>query len=408
LPPTDITIEVPTEDDWPAIHRLDAAAFHQTPDEEVGAALKGIVEFPRSLVARRDGQIVGASGIYTRRMAVPGGVVPAAHVTMVAVASTARRQGVLTRFMSQLFSGALAAGEPIAVLWASEGRIYPRFGYGLASHRLSFTAATRELVLNAPTAGGTLREAAPADLRDAMVKIYDGVFPERPGWSSRAERHWDYRLADPPAWRGGGTPLRATIHEGQSGVDGYVLWRTHDQWTDAGPNGEVQVRELVAGTPEATAALWHFLLNIDLTRKVSWWTGAADDPVLYLVNEPRQLAPTWSDGLWVRILDLPAALGARRYACPVDVVLEVTDTRLESNAGRWRLTGGPATATCVATTGEADLALDIKELGASYLGGTSLGSLAAAGLVRELRPGALAATSPAFSWWRPPSMIEMF
>ncbi len=404
----DIVIETPTEDDWPAIYRMDAAAFHQTSDAAVSDAIKGVFEFPRGLVARRDGEIVGVSGIYTRQMAVPGGVVPTAHVTMVSVAATARRRGILTRFMGEMFDGARAAGEPIAALWASEGRIYQRFGYGLASVRLALTAPTREVHLTAPPTAGTLREGTLADLRDTLGKVYDEAYAQRPGWSSRADRHWGIRLADPPAWRDGATPLRATIHEGPTGVDGYVLWRTHEHWTDAGPDGEVRVREFVANTPEASAALWHFLLNIDLTRRVTWWTGGADDPLIFLVDEPRQLTPRWSDGLWVRVLDLPAALTARRYASPVDVVLEVTDARLGSNAGRWRLTATPSGATCVATTDEPDLALDIKELGAAYLGGTSLGSLAAAGLVRELRPGTLAPTSTAFSWWRAPSTVEMF
>ena len=148
--------------------------------------------------------------------------------------------------------------------------------------------------------------------------------------------------------------------------------------------------------------------DIDLTRRVSWWCAGVDDPVYYLLDEPRRLVPTLADGLWVRILDLPAALTARRYAAPVDVVFEVTDNRITSNAGRWRLTATTEGATCVPSTDDADLALGIKELGAAYLGGTSLGSLAAAGLVRELRPGALAAASAAFSWWVTPSMIEMF
>jgi predicted acetyltransferase len=400
-----ITIDVPTEDDWPAMWQLDGRTFLQAVDDDAAQLHLGVIEFPRALVARREGEIVGNSGIYTRQLAVPGAVVDAAHVTLVSVASTARRQKVLTRMMDTLFEGAMAAGEPIAVLWASEGRIYQRFGYGLATQRLRVTVPTREVRVAGSPSGGVIRERPVDELRDAMVKVYDELFPQRPGWSSREQRHWDFRLADPPSWRGGGAPLRTVVHEGPSGVDGYALFRTQEHWHDGGPDGEVQVRELVATNPTATAGLWRFLCDIDLTRRV---TASADHAVLYLVDEPRQLQPRWGDGLWVRLLDLPAALAARRYAAPVDVVLSVTDTRLPANAGRWRLTGSPDSAACAPTTDEPDLALDVKELGAAYLGGTPLASLAAAGLVDELTPGALARTSTAFGWWVPPSMTEVF
>jgi predicted acetyltransferase len=400
-----IIIDVPTEDDWPAMWRLDGRTFLQSDDDEAAQVHKGVVEFPRALVARRDGEIVGNSGVYTRQLAVPGAVVDAAHVTLVSVASTARRQGVLTRMMDGLFTDALAAGEPVAVLWASEGRIYQRFGYGLATQRLRVTVPTREVRFAASPYGGAIRERPAAELRDAMVKVYEELFPHRPGWSSRAQRHWDFRLADPPAWRGGGPALRTVVHEGPSGVDGYALFRTQEHWHDGGPDGEVQVRELVATNPTATAGLWRFLCDLDLTRRV---TASADPAVLYLVDEPRQLQPRWGDGLWVRLLDLPTALAARRYAAPVDVVLAVTDARVPANAGRWRLTGSPDAAACAPTSEEPDLALDVKELGAAYLGGTSLASLAAAGLVHELTPGALGRATTAFGWWYAPSMTEVF
>lgn len=404
----EISIEVATVDDWPAMYALDNATFHQTHDDDHRDALAKLVDFPRTLVARRAGEIVGVAGSFVRDLVVPGAIVPTAHVTLVSVATTARRQGVLTRFMGRLFDDALAAGEPIAALWASEGRIYPRFGYGLASRRMNITIPTREVRLTVEPGPGRLCEAPPAQLRDTLVKVYGDVLATRPGWSSRAQRHWDMRLADFPALRNGATPLRTVVHEGPDGVDGYAMFRTKGEWNDGGPEGEVQVREVVATNPQASAALWRFLLDIDLTRKVTWWCASVDDPIYYLVDEPRRLIPTLADGLWVRILDLPAALTARRYAAPVDVVLEVTDTRIPANAGRWRLTATAEGATCVPTTDAADLALDIKELGAAYLGGTSLGSLATAGLVRELRPGTLGPTSTAFSWWVTPSMLEMF
>ncbi len=124
--------------------------------------------------------------------------------------------------------------------------------------------------------------------------------------------------------------------------------------------------------------------------------------------EPRRLGATLADGLWVRVIDVPGALTARRYPAPVDVVLEVADPLLSANAGRWRLSGGPDGADCAPTQDAADLALDVTDLGAVYLGGTGLGALAAAGRVRELRRGALAATDAALRWHRAPVSIEVF
>ena len=188
-----------------------------------------------------------------------------------------------------------------------------------------------------PASTGSLREGSPSALRDDLVKLYDTAYASRPGWSERAERHWDYRLADLKEWRRGSTALRAVIHEGPAGVDGYALWRAQGKWGDTGAAGEVRVLELVSMTPEAYAALWRFLLTVDLTRTVHVWSCAPDEPLLHAVTEPRRLDARLSDALWVRVLDVPAALAARRYATDVNLVIEVTDELVPANAGRWRL-----------------------------------------------------------------------
>jgi predicted acetyltransferase len=239
--------------------------------------------------------------------------------------------------------------------------------------------------------------------------VYEAERPTRPGWSSRSEPWWSgHRLGDPPGWRRGATARRATLHEGAAGVDGYALWRTKSDWTTGGPAGEVLVDEVVAAGPDAYLALWRFLLSIDLTRSTKLWLGSPDEPLLHLANEPRRLGAALGDGLYVRIVDLPAALAARRYAAPVDVVIEVTDPLVPGNAGRWRLTAGPDAATCTSTDQPADLACDIVDLAAAYLGGTRLAGLADAGRVRELRPGALTAATTGFGWHRTPAANEIF
>jgi predicted acetyltransferase len=167
---------------------------------------------------------------------------------------------------------------------------------------------------------------------------------------------------------------------------------------------------VVAATTAAYTELYRFLLRIDLARTLVQGLTSADEPIFHLVNEPRHLGAKAGDGLWLRIVDLPRALTARRYAAPLDVVLEVADDLLTANAGRWRLQirAGGALVTCTPADGDPDLSLTVADLGAVYLGGTRLGALQRAGRVREHRPGAAAATSTAFGWPIAPYSIEIF
>jgi predicted acetyltransferase len=405
----DLPLRTATPDDFPKASALLFGLFHRALDKETQDLDRQVWEPERTLVVTDGDEVVGHTFAAARDLSVPGAVLPAAHVTGVGVAPTHRRRGLLTRLMHRQLRDLHEAGrEPLAVLWASEARIYPRFGYGLASNRLELTVDPREVKLPAATAGGRLRAGTPADLFPEMTKVYDTLRPERPGWSSRDDTWWAQVLADFPGSREGATERRVIVHEGEGGVDGYALWRSKAGWTETGPNGEVRVSEIAAADPVAYTALWRFLLGIDLARRVTYEFAAVDDPLLHLASDPRQLGTHFSDGLWARVVDLPAALAARRYASEVDVVFEVADPLLPGNAGRWRLAGGPAGATCERTGAAPDLAADITDLGAAYLGGTSLGALARAGRVRELRPGTLNPASTAFGWHRLPAAPEVF
>jgi predicted acetyltransferase len=391
-------------EDYPAISRLMNTVFHSPPDEESTDPWRAVFEPDRSLMIEEDGALVAHAGAFSRDLSVPGGTLPAAHVSMVGVVPTHRRRGLLTRLMHRQLAD---LPEPIAVLWASEGRIYPRFGYGLATQRLSLSIDTREVRLPEPAGPGRLRPVAVDRARPELERLYESLRRSRPGWSSRDGRWWSRLLADPPGHRRGATELRLTLHEGATGVDGYALWRGKGDWGTGGPQGEVSVHEVITGSPDAYLSLWRFLLGIDLTRSAKLWFGSVDEPLLHLADEPRRLGATLADGLYVRIADLPAALTGRRYATDVDLVLDVTDP-LQANAGRWRLTADGEKVTC-ARTGEApDLACHVADLAAAYLGGTSLVALAGAGRVREVRPGSLAAASTAFGWHRAPAGIEIF
>lgn len=382
--------------------------FHDPFDEALKNAEREVFEPERSLLARDAGAVVGHAGAYSRELTVPGSVVPAAHVTLVGVAPTHRRRRLLSRMMQRQLQDVRAAGrEPLAVLWASEAAIYPRFGYGHAAPRLELDVNSSAIGL-APGDPGRLRAGDPAELQGELAKVYDQLRADRPGWSSRDDRWWTYVLCDLPSRRNGATERRAVLHEGPDGVDGYTLWRTKGDWDPRGPKGQVRADAIVAATPDAYVALWRFLLSIDLTRSVVYRYATLDEPLQHLVADPAQLGAQWSDGLWVRVVDVPAALSARRYATEVDVVIDVADPLLPDNAGRWRLSGGPTGARCERTTDAADMALNVRDLGTAYLGGPSLTALAAAGLVREVTPGAVARASAACGWHREPAAVEVF
>jgi predicted acetyltransferase len=350
---------------------------------------------------------VGSAGAYTFQLSVPGGLVPTAGVSHVAVLPTHRRRGILRSLMRRQVTDIAARGEPIAALWASEAVLYGRYGYGRATTTATFSFRRGEGALSpAAPADPALRVriAEPAAVVAELAKAYDTALHRQPGFWTRSDAWWDRFLGDPEEDSGGYSPLRCVIAEDDSGPRGFALYHTKGRWDENWflPDSKLDVSELIATDPAAGAALWRDLLSRDLLTEVTARLRPVDDPVLYQLLDPRRARPQIHDGLWVRIIDLPAALSRRRYSSPVDVVLEVSDEILPANAGRWRLRAdGPdadADAACGRTSQPADIALDIRELGAAYLGGTKLGVLAAAGLVTEPRPGTLRRLSTAMSW----------
>jgi predicted acetyltransferase len=359
------------------------------------------IEPERSLAVRDDGQIVATAGIYSRHMTVPGGEVPVAAVTMVGVRASHRRRGLLTGMMRRQLADVHEAGvEPIAALWASEGSIYGRFGYGLASFTAHLEVVVREAGLREPPEPRA-RLGSPEAMRAAMIEIHDAARSQTPGMIDRPSLWWDRRTSDPEHQRHGAGPLRAAVIDGEA----YAMYAVTMDFEPSGPAGEVSVREVVAATPEGHAAIWRFLLELDLTRRLTYDLAASDDPLVHLVREPQSVMRRLGDALWVRVVDVPAALTARRYTIPFEVVLEVADAVCPWNAGRWALS---SEGTCERTTAPADLELGAAELGAVYLGGTTLAELARARRVTELRSGALATASAAFRGERAPWCPEIF
>jgi predicted acetyltransferase len=371
-------------------------AFHSELADHARERYEKIDEPERSLAWFDGEQIVATTGAYTRELTVPGGLVGCAAVTAVTVVPTHRRRGLLTAMMRRQLDDVRERGEPLAILWASEGTIYGRFGYGIAIRAARLAARRPAARLASPPEPGGPFVAGPAgDHVEAMRAVHDRLRPQRPGMLDRHGPWWQDRLNDPESERNGAQPLQAIVVD-----DGYALYAVNPGWDDDGPAGEVRVRELLAGTPAAHARLWAFLLDQDLTRTIVWEIAPADEPLWLRLTDPRALRTTLADSLWVRLVDIAAALSARDLGAP-DVVIEVSDGFCPWNAGRYRLSGER-------TDAAADLALDAADLGAAYLGGTTLRSLAAAGRVRELSVGALERASAALAGDVEPWCPEVF
>ncbi len=365
-----------------------------------------VFEPERSLAAFDGDLIIGTTTIMSFELTVPGGAqVSTAGVTGVAVLPTHRRRGVLTSLMGTQLADLAAGHEPVAALLASESVIYGRYGYGMATARFTYTFKRGEVQLNVPADAPPLQLIEPKAALPSLKPVYDAIRATRPGLLTRSDGYWASVLADPEFIRDGRSELRCVLAADESGPRGYALYSAKPSWGDDGiPAQVLSVRELFGIDLATTTTLWQDLLTRDLVGEVHARSRPVDDPLVHQLADPRRARPQYEEGLWIRLIDLPTALTQRSYACPVDVVIEVADEHLPANAGRWHLqTGGLADQvkpSCERTAVEPDLIIPIAALGAAYLGGTRLGSFAAAGHISELRPGAVAELSAAM-WWDP-------
>jgi predicted acetyltransferase len=404
------------ESEFDAFRRTNEHAFLDSPPTpQHRAQMLELLELDRTLAAFDGATPVASAAAWSFRMAVPGALAAAAGVTWIAVMPSHRRRGILSSLMRRQIDDIHDRGEPLAVLWASDARIYGRYGYGRASWHASFTLRDGEGVLSSQAPADPalrLRITEPQASLAELAKVYDTLLPAQPGLFVRSESWWNRIVEDPDDGRPGSSPVRCVLAEDDTGPRGYALYTGRSRWDEDTflPDSTLDIRELIAADPAATAALWSDLLSRDLVSEVTARLRPADDPLLHLLADPRRARPQISDGLWVRIIDVPGALTARRYAAPVDLVIEVADEMCPWNAGRWRVRGsgpvlagagttaGPGTSECERTPADPDIVLPAATLGAAYLGGTSLGVLARAGLATEVRAGALATLSAALSW----------
>jgi len=341
---------------------------------------------------------------------VPGGDVRAAGVTGVGVIPTHRRRGVLTGLMRRQLADVREWGEPVAILWASEASIYPRFGYGLATRNARLDAdRSRTLGPASAPGGGRVRLVSHEEALELLPPVYDRIRAVSPGFFARWPDWWDaHTLADPEHERDGAGPLFRAILELDGRPEGYALYSVRHEWSQEGPGAKVQVREALATTPAATQELWRYLFGVDLVERVQARRLPADHPLFLLAAEPPRLRFSLGDGLWLRLVDLPAALALRGYAAEGALVLEVADAFCPWNDGRWLVEAAPDAAAVERATGEPELRLPAGALAAAYLGGHSIADLARACLVEELAPGAVARADHLFRTDRAPWCPEGF
>jgi len=416
--PDEIVLRNPTEAEFHRFFAPLSIAFNRRMTDDEIDNDRRTIELDRFIGALEGDSVVGCGGAHSFRLTVPGGEVGAAGITGVGVLPSHRRRGILRQMMTWWFEQAHARHEPVAILWASEAAIYQRFGYGQATQQTFLEAHTDRIRFLRPVeTPGRIRLIELDEAMTLFPPIYDALRPHLPGSVNRTEGRWRHELLADAGWSRTeqGDKILVTI-ERDGEARGYAIYRQKSDWDLTGPKGIVTVHEVAALDPVSEQALWQWLFGIDLIGTVKGWRGPAPHPLQLMVTEPRRLATTLNDGMWLRIIDLPATLAGRGYDLAGTLRMEVTDVFRPSNAGRWELSvhgrgaagDGAARVARIDPASEVDLALDISDLAAVYLGAFRFADLAQAGRVRECRAGGLATADALFSTPRRPSNATMF
>ena len=393
LLPSSITLRPATAADLPAIAVADGRSFGQHYTDDYLEEVRLLFDPDRHLLAEEAGEIVGITGSYPFDVTLPGGApLPAAGVSWVSVAVTHRRRGILRALMAEQHRGFVADGLAVSLLTASEGGIYGRFGYGIATERRGVEITRRRAAFrrDVPDIDG-VRQVGTAELRRIGPEIHRRWAAQTPGALSRNDAWWDKLLADHEWHRHGASALFHLVHP-----DGYVSYRIDRAARTC------HIADMATATDEAYAALWRTLLALDLVETVASWSMAVAEPLQFLLADPRQLRTVGLyDGMWARVLDVPAALSARCYGTELDVVLDVRDPFLD-RGGRFRLRGGPDGAECVpAENGVPVVGIEMAALSSLLFGGGHAGSLARARLLAA-DPAVLRRVDTAFRAERTP------
>ena len=362
-----------------------------------------ILEPERTLAAFDGDRIAGGAGALTFEMTVPGARQATGGVGWVSVQPTHRRKGIMTELMRQLLDDIHANGEPLAALWASESIIYGRFGFGIATFGERWRIERPHTAFaHSPDLLGQVEFLGADEALKEFPRMYEVAVGKRPGMMPRSKASWKYRLWDSEDRRHGATAMFHVGYRRDGRLDGYALYRIHH-----GRKTPV-VLELVANTDEAHGALWRYCFSVDLIARVEASIQPVDDPLPWMLADPRRLERSAADGMWLRLVDVEAALAGRAYAVEGNLVLDVVDSFCPWNHRRYRLEGGPDGAKCRQSQDTADLTLSAADLAAAYLGGVKLGTLSRAGRVRAADDKAVKLADAMFATSRQPWCIHDF
>jgi len=379
-------------------------AFHNTrsPDSMVAYIRERLGDDTSRCLATVDGaRLVGTYESFTAQLTLPGGdCIPANAVSAVSVLPTHHRRGALTRMLEQDLEDARERGEAASILIAAEYPIYGRFGFGPATDHAAYTLQTSQAKFIA-SAPGCVDLVEPAALRAIAPSIFDRVHQAYPGQIDRRPFYWDTRLGVRTLpWRNNGEPPRLALYTAPSGEpEGYLVYHVESDWVHHVPGARLEIEDLQTVTADAYLGLWRYMAEVDLLTEVTVEMRRVDEPLGWMLVDARKaLRQTMrADFLWVRTLDTPRMLEARRYSVEGRAVLDVDDP-LGMAGGRFVLEGGPDGARCRPTDAAPDLSLSMLALGAISLGGVSLHTLHAAGRVQEDTPGAVARCERLFHW----------
>ncbi|MGH2448595.1 MAG: GNAT family N-acetyltransferase [Chloroflexota bacterium] len=396
-----IEIRPITEKDLPEFVAVASLSFASHPEEQAVEDAKLFFQPGRGLAAFDGGTMVGTAGSLAFELTLPGlTMTPAAGVTEVGVKPTYRRRGILTKMMRYQLDRLQAEGESVAILYASESLIYGRFGYGLASTQTELSIDTRHSAFNrAPESDGSIALIDKSEAETALPAIYDRFRRQQPAALSRPPEYWKMEFKDRERWRHGASANFYAVYTSAGGEpQAFAVYRVKSNWDSGFPSHTLQIGDMAATSPEAWAAIWRYCLSVDLVGTVEAGNQPLDEPARWMLLDPRRLQTTaLRDSLWLRVLDVPKALSARGYSSEGDLVISITDPFCPGNDGSYALSVQGGEGTACWTEKEADLAMQIDDLGAAYLGGVRFSTLARAGRVEERSSGALLRADAMFS-----------
>jgi predicted acetyltransferase len=391
------TIRPITADELATWFEAFGTSFYIWPTDPQAAAelRRPTVDYDRTIGAFEGDAIVGTFRTFSTQLTLPGGGRVAVNaVSGVSVRPTHRRRGTLGRMIEHDVARATERGDVACILIASEWPIYGRFGYGPATWKSNWTLRTRSMSFSLePT--GSVEMVSPTKALELLPGIFAGYAAAQPGEIDRPDNRWEFDLGlvewpGRPRWRG-----QVAIHRDADGLpDGFARFHGEENWGDGGmPDHAMLLDELHGVTPAAELDLWRFLAQVDLTAVIKAENRRTQEPLSWYLADARAARPSGqSDFLWVRPLDVPGLLAARRYDRDASLVLEVTDVVDDEPgpaAGRYRLEVRDGTATCERTEAEPDLTVEARQLGAASLGGTSLIDATRRSGAPERRAGAL-------------------